>query len=345
MTHKVLTFGEIMLRLSPPNFLRFSQAHSFDATYGGGECNVAVLLANLGFDVDYVTRIPKNEIGDACIQFIKQYGVKTDKIVRGGDRLGIYFLEVGSSVRPSKVIYDRANSAISTAKVDVFDWNKMFEAVEWFHWTGITPALSQDTADICLDAVKAAKKKNIMVSCDLNYRANLWKYGKKASEIMPELLKYCDIAIGNEEDAEKVFGIKASGVDVGSGKIDAKKYEYVAKELIKNFPNLKHVAITLRGSISASHNTWSGVLFDGKELITGNSYDIEPIVDRIGGGDAFAAGLLYGFLTFKSDLRQILNFAIAASCLKHTMVGDFCLASLDEIQKLMAGEISGRVSR
>ncbi len=211
--------------------------------------------------------------------------------------------------------------------------------------TSSKETISQNLADICLEAVKTAKKNNLTVSCDLNYRANLWKYGKKASEIMPELLKNCDIAIGNEEDAEKVFGIKAYGVDVGSGKIDAKKYEYVTKELIKKFPNLKYIAITLRGSISASHNTWSGVLFDGKELITGPTYDIEPIVDRIGGGDAFAAGIIYGFLMFQKDLRQTLNFAIAASCLKHTIVGDFCITSLDEIQKLMTGDTSGRVSR
>lgn len=345
MSERVLTFGEIMLRLSPPDFMRFTQARSFDVVFGGGEANVAVSLANFGVPVDYVSKLPKNEIGDACIQFLKQYGVNTDKTLRGGDRLGIYFLEMGASVRASKVIYDRANSAISLIKPGEFDWNKIFEGIRWFHWTGISPAVSQNLADACLEAVKAAKNKKITVSCDLNYRANLWKYGKKASEIMPELVKLCDVAIGNEEDAEKVFGIKAPETDVVSGKIEAQNYEYVLKELTKKFPNLKYVAITLRGSISATHNTWSGVLYDGKKLFIAPKYDIDYIVDRVGGGDAFGAGLIYGFLTYKTDLQKVLNFAVAASCLKHTVFGDFNCVSIDEVTKVMEGNVSGRVSR
>jgi 2-dehydro-3-deoxygluconokinase len=342
---RVLTFGEIMLRLNPPNYERFTQARSFDVIYGGGEANVAVSLANFGVSVGYVTRLPKNEIGERCVQFLRQYGINTDYILRGGDRIGIYFLEMGASTRSSKVIYDRTNSAIATAEINMFDWNSIFEGVEWFHWTGITPAISKNLADICLEAIKVAKKKNLTVSCDLNYRANLWKWGKKAAEIMPELVKYCDIAIGNEEDAEKVFGIKASDTDVRSGKLDPQKYRLVCEGLAKKFPNLKYISITLRGSISASHNTWSGILYDKKDIYFAPQYDITHIIDRVGGGDAFAAGIIYGFLTYKTDLQRILNFAVAASCLKHTIFGDFNLVSLEEVNKLMEGDTSGRVSR
>jgi 2-dehydro-3-deoxygluconokinase len=345
MNSKVMSFGEIMLRLSPPNYERFTQTRSFDVIFGGGEANVAVSLANFGIPVGYVTRLPKNEIGDTCLLFLRQFGINTDKIIRGGERLGIYFLEVGASARPSKVIYDRANSAIATADLSMFDWNSILEGAEWFHWTGITPAVSKNLADICLEAVKTAKKKSLIVSCDLNYRANLWKWGKKASEIMPELVKYCDIAIGNEEDADKVFDIKAPDTDITSGKINSQKYKIVCENLAKKFPNLKSIAITLRGSISASHNTWSGVLYNGKELYTAPQYDIGHIVDRVGGGDAFAAGLIYGFLNYKNDFQRILNFAVAASCLKHTIFGDFNLVSTEEVLKVMEGNISGRVSR
>jgi len=334
-----------MLRLSPPNFKRITQARSFDVIYGGGEANVAVSLANFGIPVDYVTRLPQNEVGEACIQYLRQFGVKTNKIIRGGDRQGIYFLEIGASARPSKVIYDRANSAIATAKPDMFDWDKIFEEITWFHWTGITPAISQNLADICLDAVRVAESKGITISCDLNYRSKLWNYGKDPSEIMPELVKYCDVAIGNEEDADKVLGIKAPDTDVTSGKIDAAKYKYVVEEMKKRLPNLKFIAITLRGSISASHNTWSGVLYDGKEMLIGPQYDITHIVDRVGGGDSFMAGLIYGLLTNKDDPYYALKFALAASCLKHTIYGDFNLVSKEEVFKLMEGDTSGRVSR
>jgi 2-dehydro-3-deoxygluconokinase len=345
LTGKVAAFGEIMLRLSPPGFKRFTQARSFDVIYGGGEANVAASLANYGIPVDYITRIPKNDIGDACIQFLRQYGINTNKIVRGGDRLGIYFLEIGASTRPSKVIYDRANSAISTAKPDMFDWDEIFEGVNWFHWTGITPAISQNLAEICLDAVKVAKRKSVTISCDLNFRSKLWKYGKEPLEVMPELVKYCDVVIGNEEDAEKVLGIKAPHTDITSGEINAENYRYVVEEMVRKYPNLKKVAITLRGSISASYNTWSALLYDGNDIYIGRKYDITPIVDRVGGGDSFMGGLIYGLLKYEDDLQTALNFAVAASCLKHTIIGDFNLVSIDEILKLMGGDASGRVSR
>jgi len=334
-----------MLRLSPPGFKRFTQTRSFDVIYGGGEANVAVSLANYGIPVEFITRIPNNDIGEACVQFLRQYGVNTGKIVRGGNRLGIYFLETGASARPSKVIYDRAHSAISTAKPEMFDWDEIFEEVSWFHWTGITPAISQNLADICLDAVKNAKKKEITVSCDLNYRSMLWKYGKEPIDVMPELVEHCDIAIGNEEDAEKVLGISAPDTDFTSGKIDAKNYKGVVEKIVKKYPNIKKVAITLRGSLSASHNTWSAVLYDGKQMYTAPTYEITHIVDRVGGGDSFMGGLIYGLLAYKENLQQALNFAVAASCLKHTIIGDFNLSSVQEVEKLMGGDVSGRVAR
>lgn len=345
MTDKVLTFGEIMLRLSPPYFQRFIQAHTFDVIYGGGEANVAVSLANFGIQVDYVTRLPKNEIGEACIYFLRQFGVNTDKIIRGGKRIGIYFLEMGASTRSSKVIYDRANSAMSTAQPEMFNWDDIFHGINWFHWTGITPAISPNLAETCLEAVKFAKSKRIKISCDLNYRSKLWNYGKKASEVMPELIQYCDIVICNEEDADNVLGIKAPNTNITSGELKAENYKYVVQEIVKKFPNLSHVAITLRGSISASHNTWAGVLYNKKYMYISPHYDITHIVDRVGGGDSFVAGLIYGFLTFNNDLQKILNFAVAASCLKHTIFGDFNLVTVDEVLKIMEGNVAGRVSR
>ncbi|RLG94410.1 sugar kinase [Candidatus Bathyarchaeota archaeon] len=345
MDKKVVTFGEIMLRLSPPGYLRIVQARSFEAIYGGGEANVAIALANFGVPVDFVTRLPQNEIGDACINYLRQFGVGVDKIIRGGERLGIYFLEKGAVQRGSKVIYDRAHSSMATIEPGMIDWEKVFSDACWFHWTGITPAISRGAAETCLEAVKKAKEMGLTVSCDLNYRSKLWKWGKSAGEVMSELVKYADIAIGNEEDAEKVFGIKAPGVDVLKGKVEAEKYLYVAKELMKRFPNLSKVAITLRGSISASHNTWSGVLYDGKNFYTAPTYDITHIVDRVGGGDAFAAGLIYGLLKFGDDLQRVLNFAVASGCLKHTIIGDANIVSVEEVEKIAAGIVSGRVSR
>jgi 2-dehydro-3-deoxygluconokinase len=345
MMKKVVTFGEIMLRLSPPGFFRFIQARSFDVIYGGGEANVAASLAQFGMPVDYVTRLPKNDIGEACLQYLRQYGIGTSKIILGGDRLGIYFLENGAVQRGSKVIYDRANSSLATIQKGMLDWQAVFADADWFHWTGITPAVSQGATEVCLEAVQAAKQSGLTVSCDLNYRKNLWKWGKKASEVMPELVNFCDVAIGNEEDAEKVFGIKAPQADVTAGKVEATQYRFVCEELVKRFPSLKTVAITLRGSLSASHNTWSGVLWQSGDFYTAPLFDITHIVDRVGGGDAFMGGLIYGLRIYGVDYQKALNFAVAASCLKHSIVGDFNQVSVAEVEGIMAGNVSGRVSR
>jgi len=345
MSKKVVCFGEIMLRLSPPGFQRFVQTHSFDVVYGGGEANVAVSLANLGVPVEYVTRLPKNEIGDACIAYLRQFGVGTQHIVRGGDRIGIYFLEMGSMQRGSKVIYDRTGSSISTIEPGTVDWRRVFEGVAWFHWTGITPAISQGLAAVCLEAARTAKEMGLTVSCDLNYRAKLWKWGRAAGEVMPELVKHADVAIGNEEDAERVFGIKAPGADITAGKVEGGQYGEVARKLVELFPNLKLVAITLRGSVSASHNSWSGLLYDGQTVFLGSIYQLTHIVDRVGGGDAFAAGLIYCLMTCADDLQKSLDFAVAASCLKHSIPGDFNQVSIAEVEQLARGDRSGRVSR
>jgi 2-dehydro-3-deoxygluconokinase len=345
MSPKVVTFGEIMLRLSTPGYLRFAQARSFDVTFGGGEANVAVSLANYGVPVEYVTRLPANDLGDACLAFLRQFGVGVDQIVRGGERLGIYFLETGAVQRGSKVVYDRAGSAIATVERGTIDWQTTFADADWFHWTGITPAISASAADVCLEAAQMAREMGLTVSCDLNYRKNLWKWGKKAGDVMPELVRHCDVAIGNEEDAEKVFGIKAPETDVIAGKVEAEEYRFVCEQLASRFPNLKVIAITLRGSISASHNTWSAVLWDRGTFYQGASYDITPIVDRVGGGDAFMGGLIYGLRTFGEDRQRALDFAIAASCLKHTISGDFNMVTVGEVEKLMGGDTSGRVSR
>lgn len=344
---KIITFGEIMLRLSTPGYLRFGQAKQFDATYGGGEANVAVSLANYGMDAKFVTRLPENDIAKACLKDLRSYGVDTSSIVYGGDRLGIYFLETGAVARPSKVVYDRANSSIATIKPGDIDWKKVLEGADWFHWTGITPALSQGAADVCLEAIKAANAMGITVSCDLNYRKNLWKYGKKASEVMPALVEGCDVILGNEEDADKVFGIKPEGFDVTStgGQIDQRRFQSVGEQLMKRFPRAKKVIITLRGSINANHNTWGGVLWDGKTLYQSPRYDITHIVDRVGGGDSFMGGLIYGLLTYTGDDQKALNFAVAASCLKHAIFGDYNQVTVAEVENLMKGDASGRVSR
>jgi 2-dehydro-3-deoxygluconokinase len=342
---KVVTFGEIMMRLSPPGYLRFRQARSFDVVYGGGEANVAASLANFGLPVDFVTRLPDNDLGEACLQFLRQNGVGVGKIVRGGERLGIYFLEIGAVQRGSKVIYDRANSAIATIERGMIDWQHVFADADWFHWTGITPAISAGTADVCLEALQVAQELGLTVSCDLNYRKKLWKWGQTPGQVMPELVSYCDVAIGNEEDADKVFGIQAPQVDVVAGQVEAGKYRHVCQELARRFPRLKTVAITLRGSLSASHNTWSGVLWDSGEFYTAPTYDVTHIVDRVGGGDSFMGGLIYGLRTYKDEPQRALNFAVAASCLKHTVLGDFNLVTVAEVEKLMGGDVSGRVSR
>ncbi len=343
---KVVTFGEIMLRLATPEHLRFRQARSFNATFGGGEANVAVSLANYGIDVDYVTRLPQNDLGAACAAELRSFGVGTSNIVYGGERLGIYYLETGAVARPSKVVYDRAHSSAATVERGMIDWEQVLAGADWFHWTGITPAISASAAEVCLDACRAANSLGVKVSCDLNYRKNLWKYGKTAAEVMPALVECCDVILGNEEDAEKVFGIKPEGFDAAStqGEVDAAAFRSVCLQLMARFPRAKKVVITLRGSINADHNTWGGVLFDGETLYRSPRYDITDIVDRVGGGDSFMGGLIYGLLTYDDDQRA-LNFAAAASALKHTIYGDFNMVSVAEVENLMKGDGSGRVAR
>lgn len=344
---KIVTFGEIMLRLATHGYLRFSQTNELSATFGGGEANVAVSLANYGMEAEFVTRLPENDIAAACVKDLHKHGVKTDHIVYGGDRMGIYFLETGAVARASKVVYDRAHSAISEIKPGMIDWEQVLAGADWFHWTGITPAISQGAADVCLEAIQTANRLGIPVSCDLNYRKNLWKYGKKASEVMPDLVAGCDIILGNEEDAEKVFGIKPEGFDVTAtaGEVNAAEFESVCTQLMQRFPRARKVIITLRGSINANHNTWGGVLYDGKQLFQSPRYDITHIVDRVGGGDSFMGGLIYGLLTYPQDDQQALNFAVAASCLKHTIYGDYNEVTVKEVENLMKGDGSGRVSR
>ncbi|MBI9049177.1 MAG: sugar kinase [Anaerolineaceae bacterium] len=342
---KIVTFGEIMLRLATPGFQRFAQAQKFEAIYGGGEANVAVSLANYGQDVTFVTRLPAHDLGDACIQSLRGLGVDTQYILRGGERIGIYFLETGASQRASKVIYDRAGSSLAAIQPGLVDWKTVFCDADWFHWTGITPAVSEGAAAACLEAVKVAREMGLTISTDLNYRAKLWQWGKTPAEIMPELVGMCDVVLGNEEDAEKVFGIKAPHSDVSAGKIDADQYRYVCEELVKQFPSLNTVCITLRGSLSASHNTWSGVLWKEGVFYQAPTYDILPIIDRVGGGDSFMGGLIYGLRTYKEDTQKALNFAAAAACLKHSISGDFNRVTVSEVEKLMGGDASGRVSR
>ena len=333
-----------MLRLAAPQNLRYSQVTNFEASFGGGEANVAVSLANYGIPVEFVSRIPKNDIGEACIMNLKKYCVGTSYILRDGERLGIYFLEKGSGSRASKVVYDRAYSSMSQIEKGMIDWDKIFNGATWFHWTGITPAISQGAVDVCLEAINKANEKGITVSCDLNFRKNLWKYGKKAIEVIPELVKGCDIILGNEEDAEMSLGIKPEGVDVKSGKVTSEAYLSVSKKIMKQFPKARKVITTLRTSISADHNKWSGVLYNGNKFFEAPVYDITHIIDRVGAGDSFMGGLIYGLITYKDD-QKALNFAVAASCLKHTIQGDFNQVTVQEVEKLMSGDKSGRVSR
>ena len=343
---KVVTFGEIMLRLSPPGFLRFSQTNQFDVVYGGGESNVAVSLANFGIPVEFITRLPKNDIGDCALMEMRKRGVKTDHILQGGDRLGIYFLETGAVARGSQVIYDRAHSSIAEIQKGMINWEAVFEGAQWFHWTGITPAISEGAAAVCMEAVQTASKMGITISTDLNYRKKLWKYGKKPADVMIPLVEHCDVILGNEEDASMYFGIHPEGVDVTHGEsISGAAFESVCRQLMEKFPKAKKVITTLRGSINASHNTWAGVLYDGKKLYESPTYEITDIVDRVGGGDSFMGGLIYGLLSYPQDDQKALNFAVAASCLKHTIKGDANLVSVDEVEKLMSGDSSGRVAR
>jgi Sugar kinases, ribokinase family len=347
MKNKIITFGEIMLRLATPEYLRFNQSDKLSATFGGGEANVAVSLANYGLEASFVTRLPDNDIARACVQDLRKYGVDTSNIIYGGERMGIYFLETGAVARASKVVYDRAHSAISEINPGMINWDEVLKGASWFHWTGITPAISQGAADACLEAIQAANRLGIPVSCDINYRKNLWKYGKKASEVMPELVAGCDVILGNEEDAEKVFGIKPEGFDVANtdGEVNAAEFESVCTQLMAKFPRAKKVIITLRGSINANHNTWGGVLYTDGKLYQSKRYDITHIVDRVGGGDSFMGGLIYGLLTYTSEPQKALDFAVAASCLKHTIYGDYNQVTVDEVEKLMGGDASGRVSR
>ncbi|HRS40508.1 MAG TPA: sugar kinase [Dysgonamonadaceae bacterium] len=343
---KVVTFGEIMLRLDTPGYLRFLQTDTLNATFGGGEANVAVSLANYGIPVEFVTRLPENEIADWCLADLRKYNVGTSYVLRGGNRVGIYFLETGAVARPSKVVYDRAHSSIAEVQKGMFDWKEILKEARWFHWTGITPALSQGAADVCLEAIETANEMGVTVSCDLNYRKNLWKYGKKASEIMPQLVAGCDLILGNEEDAEKVFGIKPEGFELEKtgGEINAAQFESVCRQLMKKFPRARKIIITLRGSINANHNTWGGCLFSDK-LYQSRRYDITHIVDRVGGGDSFMGGLIYGLIAYPDDDQKALDFAVAASSLKHTIYGDFNMVSVKEVENLMKGDGSGRVVR
>lgn len=347
MEKKVVTFGEIMLRLATSGYLRFSQAKEYNATFGGGEANVAVSLANYGIGTQFVTRLPENDIAKSCVMDLRSHNVGVDHIIYGGDRIGIYYLETGAVARGSKVVYDRANSSIAEIKSGMINWKEVFKDAQWFHWTGITPALSQGAADVCLEAVHAANELGITVSCDLNYRKKLWKYGKTPREVMQALVEGCDVILGNEEDCDKVFGIKPENFDVTktNGEIDESEFESVCTQMMKKFPRAKKVIITLRGAINANHNTWGGVLYSNGSLKMSKRYDITHIVDRVGGGDSFMGGLIYGLITYKEDDKKALDFAVAASCLKHTIYGDYNLVTVDEVESLMNGDGSGRVAR
>ena len=341
---KFLTFGEIMLRLKSPGLERFFQSPMLEATFGGGEANVAVSLANYGQDVAYLTVLPKNTIADECVKELRKFGVDTSRIVRSDKgRVGIYYLETGANARPSKVVYDREYSAIALAKPGDIDWDKAFEGVDWFHITGITPAISESAMELSLESVKEAKKRGITVSCDLNYRKNLWKYGKKAAEVMRELANYVDVAIANEEDVQKSLEI-TTDVNVESGELDRAKYKALGDKVLETYPNMKCIAITLRESKSADWNGWAACLNDRENFYVSKRYEIRDIVDRVGGGDSFGGGLLYG-LTHYEDKQQALEFAVAASCLKHSILGYFNRVDVAEVEKLMGGDGTGRVQR
>jgi 2-dehydro-3-deoxygluconokinase len=343
MPKTTVTFGEIMLRLAPPGFERFLQSPQFVATFGGGEANVAVALSTFGMPAAYVTVLPANPLGDAVVAELRRFGVDTSRIVRSKGRLGVYYVEAGANQRPSKVVYDRENSAIALARPGDIDWNSVFDGAGWFHVTGITPAISGSAADLALESVRKAREKGVTVSCDLNYRKNLWKWGKPAADVMRELVRFVDYAIANEEDCQKALGVQVE-VDVESGKLDRDKYCQLTQKVLDLYPNLKAIAITLRESHSASHNGWSACLNNRKEFLLSRKYDITHIVDRVGGGDSFAAGLIYGLQAIGND-RDTLEFAVAASCLKHSIPGDFNRFTVDEVNSLVKGGGSGRVQR
>lgn len=340
---KVITFGEIMLRLKAPGREKFLQSAELEATFGGGEANVAVSLSNYGMDAAFVTVLPENDIADACIAELRKFGVDTSMIVRGGNRIGVYFLEAGSVQRPSKVIYDRSNSAISEAKPGDIDWDKVFDGAKWFHITGITPAISESARLLAMESVKAASERGITISCDFNFRKKLWKYGKTATEVMPELVNYVNVGIANEEDCQKSLGISIDA-DVESGHLDVSKYEALSNKVLEQFPSLTCMAITLRESKSADHNGWSACINDRKGFYLSKKYEMTHIIDRVGGGDSFAGGLIYGLNNYDNP-EDALNFAVAASCLKHTISGDFNRVNVKDVEGLMGGDGSGRVQR
>lgn len=341
MDNQVVTFGEIMLRLTPPGFQRLSQAHTFEAIFGGAEANVAVSLAHFGVPAAYVTRLPRNPLGESCLGFLRRHRVDTRHIIRGGDRLGIYFLERGAAQRGGSVVYDRAGSALATIGPGTVDWESALAGASWFHWTGITPAVSEGAAAACREAVETARRLGVTVSCDLNYRAQLWNWGQAATEVMPELVDACDLLVGNAWNAQQMLGFsnfEEEATDRGTTRA-------FCQALQRRFPNLRMVAITRRGALSASHNTWSGLLWDRETLYQAPTYDITPIVDRVGAGDAFAAGLIYGLLTYGGNRQRAVDFAVAASCLKHTIPGDANQVTVEEVEKLMGGDAAGRISR
>ncbi len=341
--NKVVTFGEVMLRLKSPGAERLFQSPLLEATFGGGEANVAISLANFGLNVSFATALPEDIIGDACEQELRKWGVDTSLIVRNEGRMGLYYLENGANQRSSLVVYDRSYSAIYMAKPGDIDWDKVFNNAEWFHITGITPAISEGAMELSFEAVKKARKKEMNISCDFNFRKNLWKYGKAATEVMPELVKYVDYGIANEEDCQKSLGIEVD-VEVEQGSLDLAKYKMLSEKVLKHFPNLKAIAITLRESKSADINGWSGCLNDREKFYSSKKYEIKDIVDRVGGGDAFAAGLIYGLNRYENK-QQALEFAVAAGCLKHSIMGDFNRVSVQEVEKLISGDKSGRVER
>jgi len=343
---KVVTFGEIMVRLGAPGYLKLIQANQFDISYAGAEANVAVSLANYGIETDYITCLPDNPIAERCIMDLRGHKVGVDHIQRTGKRMGILYLETGSNARPSKVYYDREDSSIATVTPGSIDWKGILKDADWFHWTGITPALSANAAAECLKAIKTSNELGVTVSCDINYRGNLWKYGKTATEVMPEMVAGSDIVLGNEEDCEKVFDIKPKDFDAAktNGNVDQSSFLSVCQQMMERFQRCKKMVVTLRGAINANHNTWGGVLYNGKELIESRRYDITDIVDRVGGGDSFMGGLIFGLLHYQDDCKA-LEFATAASCLKHTIKGDFNWVDINEIENLMLGSGSGRIAR
>jgi 2-dehydro-3-deoxygluconokinase len=342
---RIVAFGEVMLRLKSPGFERLFQSPHLEATFGGAEANVAVSLAQFGLPVSFVTALPSNPLGESAVSEIRKFGVDTSFIKRAGDRLGIYFLESGSNHRASKVTYDRGGSSIALAKPGDFDWRSILEGATWFHISGVTPAISASAAALSLEAVKAARTKGITVSCDYNFRKNLWGYGKKAPEVMREIVSHATIGIANEEDCQKALGIEIDGSGKGEGgRLDIERYSRLAEKVLKEFPNLEKQAITLRESHSADHNGWSAILHNRKQALASRKYDITNIVDRVGAGDSFAAGFIYGSITYRDDQRA-LEFAAAASCLKHSILGDFNRVGVSEVEALMTGEGSGRVQR